>query len=165
MNGNRFAVQKPTEIGWDIAAGAISAGVRGYTALQTMANAKRGDSVLILEGGIFEQKLLIQLASLWNLTVITTSRSEYESESLKCLNASISKVIELDKENLLDSLMEETSHLGVDIIIEPANLPDNLIFDTETLIKCLTFSGSLISSRNLQVFFFMIFLARIFAFN
>ncbi|KAI2668231.1 Quinone oxidoreductase-like protein 1 [Labeo rohita] len=116
-------VQKPEKVSWFEAAAVIKDGLRAYTALHTLARMAAGQTVLPF--GL----LAIQLAHYHGVKVLATALSPEDQKFLEELRPShrylsvslpSARVIRVwdAKEDLVDSCLEETGGLGVDIIID-----------------------------------------------
>uniref|UniRef100_A0A6U1VW20 Enoyl reductase (ER) domain-containing protein n=1 Tax=Vannella robusta TaxID=1487602 RepID=A0A6U1VW20_9EUKA len=144
-------VHKPNNVGCEDVTGAITAGIRGETALHSCSRLSAGDSILILDGGLFDQQISIQLALYRGLSVFTTITSKDTK-----IPASISEkaqVIDLTEQELSEAIIERTSGLGVDIILEaPSYFTERSIsYQTSQIIKCLASQGTWITSRSVQI--------------
>ncbi|XDV15555.1 hypothetical protein PO909_015613 [Leuciscus waleckii] len=113
-------VQKPEKVSWFEAAAVIKDGLRAYTALHTLARMAAGQTVLVLDGAGPFGVLAIQLAHYHGVKVLATALSPDDQKFLEELRPSVARVIRVwdSKENLVDSCLEETGGLGVDIIID-----------------------------------------------
>ncbi|KAF5909209.1 quinone oxidoreductase-like protein 1 isoform X2, partial [Clarias magur] len=113
-------VQKPEKVSWFKAAGAIKDGLRAYTALHTLARVAVGHTLLVLDGASPFGVLAIQLAHYHGVKVLATAISPEDQTFLEQLRPSIARVIGVwdSKVDLLDSCLEETGGLGVDIVID-----------------------------------------------
>ncbi|KAF7689533.1 quinone oxidoreductase-like protein 1 isoform X3 [Silurus meridionalis] len=113
-------VQKPEKVSWFEAAGAIKDGLRAYTALHTLAHMAVGNTLLVLDGASPFGVLAIQLAHYHGVKVLTTAICPDDQKFLEQLRPSIARVIGVwdPKVDLVDSCMEETGGLGVDIVID-----------------------------------------------
>ncbi|XP_059410563.1 quinone oxidoreductase-like protein 1 [Carassius carassius] len=113
-------VQKPEKVSWFEAAAVIKDGLRAYTALHTLARMAVGQTVLVLDGAGPFGVLAIQLAHYHGVKVLATALSPEDQKFLEELRPSVARVIRVwdSKEDLVDSCLEETGGLGVDIIID-----------------------------------------------
>uniref|UniRef100_A0A8C1ULM5 Crystallin, zeta (quinone reductase)-like 1 n=1 Tax=Cyprinus carpio TaxID=7962 RepID=A0A8C1ULM5_CYPCA len=115
-------VLKPEKVSWFEAAAVIKDGLRAYTALHTLARMAAGQTVLVLDGAGPFGVLAIQLAHYHGVKVLATALSPEDQKFLEELRPSVggSRVIRVwdSKEDLVDSCLEETGGLGVDIIID-----------------------------------------------
>uniref|UniRef100_A0A672P6G4 Quinone oxidoreductase-like protein 1 n=1 Tax=Sinocyclocheilus grahami TaxID=75366 RepID=A0A672P6G4_SINGR len=113
-------VQKPEKVSWFEAAAVIKDGLRAYTALHTLARMAAGQTVLVLDGAGPFGVLAIQLANYHGVKVLATALSPEDQKFLEELRPSVARVIRVwgSKEDLVDSCLEETGGLGVDIIID-----------------------------------------------
>ncbi|KAK2909186.1 hypothetical protein Q8A67_005023 [Cirrhinus molitorella] len=113
-------VQKPEKVSWFEAAAVIKDGLRAYTALHTLARMAAGQTVLVLDGAGPFGLLAIQLAHYHGVKVLATALSPEDQKFLEELRPSVARVIRVwdSKEDLVDSCLEETGGLGVDIIID-----------------------------------------------
>ncbi|KAF4118430.1 quinone oxidoreductase-like protein 1 isoform X2 [Onychostoma macrolepis] len=113
-------VQKPEKVSWFEAAAVIKDGLRAYTALHTLARMAAGQTVLVLDGAGPFGVLAIQLAHYHGVKVLATALSPEDQRFLEELRPSVARVIRVwdSKEDLVDSCLEETGGLGVDIIID-----------------------------------------------
>ncbi|KAK3511195.1 hypothetical protein QTP70_032233 [Hemibagrus guttatus] len=118
-------VQKPEKVSWFEAAGAIKDGLRAYTALHTLARVAVGQTLLVLDGASSVGVLTIQLAHYHGVKVLATAISPDDQKFLEQLRPSVGKKIKPrvigvwdSKVDLVDSCLEETGGLGVDIVID-----------------------------------------------
>uniref|UniRef100_A0A673II52 Quinone oxidoreductase-like protein 1 n=1 Tax=Sinocyclocheilus rhinocerous TaxID=307959 RepID=A0A673II52_9TELE len=113
-------VQKPEKVSWVEAAAVIKDGLRAYTALHTLARMAAGQTVLVLDGAGPFGVLAIQLAHYHGVKVLATASSPEDQKFLEELRPSVARVIRVwdSKQDLVDSCLEETGGLGVDIIID-----------------------------------------------
>lgn len=106
---------------------------------------------------------MIQLAISWGAKVITTASTSAEFNFLQSLSPQIDRVIDLASENFVDVVMEETDHMGVDLLVhvdivkfaDPLTNP-TCSFDLSSIkkrdyIKCLAPQGTWIVSTELQL--------------
>uniref|UniRef100_A0A8C1YY06 Crystallin, zeta (quinone reductase)-like 1 n=1 Tax=Cyprinus carpio TaxID=7962 RepID=A0A8C1YY06_CYPCA len=110
----------PYKVSWFEAAAVIKDGLRAYTALHTLARMAAGQTVLVLDGAGPFGVLAIQLAHYHGVKVLATALSPEDQKFLEELRPSVARVIRVwdSKEDLVDSCLEETGGLGVDIIID-----------------------------------------------
>ncbi|XP_036419295.1 quinone oxidoreductase-like protein 1 isoform X2 [Colossoma macropomum] len=113
-------VQKPEKVSWFEAAGAIKDALRAYTALHTLARMAVGHTLLVLDGASPFGLLAIQLAHYHGVKVLATAVSPEDQKFLEQLRPSVARVIGVwdSKVDLVDSCLEETGGLGVDIVID-----------------------------------------------
>uniref|UniRef100_A0A4W5N396 Crystallin, zeta (quinone reductase)-like 1 n=1 Tax=Hucho hucho TaxID=62062 RepID=A0A4W5N396_9TELE len=113
-------VQKPEKLSWVEAAGAIRDGLRAYTALHTLARIASGHTLLVLDGASPFGVLAIQLAHYHGVKVLASALSSEDQKFLEQLRPSVARVIGVwdAKVDLVDSCLEETGGLGVDIVID-----------------------------------------------
>ncbi|XP_057188316.1 quinone oxidoreductase-like protein 1 isoform X1 [Triplophysa rosa] len=120
-------VQKPLKVSWFEAAAVMKDGLRAYTALHTLARMAAGQTLLVLDGASPFGVLAIQLAHFHGVKVLATALSPEDQKMLEELRPSVgvqesllARVIKVwdSKEGLVDSCLEETGGLGVDIIID-----------------------------------------------
>ncbi|XP_066517204.1 quinone oxidoreductase-like protein 1 isoform X2 [Hoplias malabaricus] len=113
-------VQKPEKVSWFEAAGAIKDGLRAYTALHTLSRMAVGHTLLVLDGASPFGLIAIQLAHYHGVKVLATAVSQEDQKLLEQLRPSVAKVIGVwdSKVDLVDSCLEETGGLGVDIVID-----------------------------------------------
>ncbi|XP_060754813.1 quinone oxidoreductase-like protein 1 isoform X3 [Neoarius graeffei] len=113
-------VQKPEKVSWFEAAGAIKDGLKAYTALHTLARMAVGHTLLVLDGASPFGVLAIQLAHYHGVKVLATAISPDDQKFLEQLRPNIARVIGVwdTKVDLVDSCLEETGGLGVDIVID-----------------------------------------------
>uniref|UniRef100_A0A3B4DFW4 Enoyl reductase (ER) domain-containing protein n=1 Tax=Pygocentrus nattereri TaxID=42514 RepID=A0A3B4DFW4_PYGNA len=113
-------VQKPEKVSWFEAAGAIKDALRAYTALHTLARMAVGHTLLVLDGASPFGLLAIQLAHYHGVKVLATAVSLEDQKFLEQLRPSVARVIGVwdSKVDLVDSCLEETGGLGVDIVID-----------------------------------------------
>ncbi|XP_072513909.1 quinone oxidoreductase-like protein 1 isoform X2 [Salminus brasiliensis] len=126
-------VQKPEKVSWFEAAGAIKDGLRAYTALHTLARMAVGHTLLVLDGASPFGLLAIQLAHYHGVKVLATAVSPEDQKFLEQLRPSVARVIGVwdSKVVLVDSCLEETGGLGVDIVIDSGVR----LYEEETEIK------------------------------
>ncbi|XP_070569120.1 quinone oxidoreductase-like protein 1 isoform X1 [Ptychodera flava] len=127
-------IVKPTRLTFTEAAACIGDGVRAYTALQYLARLSAGETLLVTDAANSAGQILIQLAQLWGAKVIATAATQEEKLLLERMKPELAHVIDMSvkgKNILLNSCLEETGGLGVDIIIDngvklyPAEEDDN----------------------------------------
>ncbi|XP_030635404.1 quinone oxidoreductase-like protein 1 [Chanos chanos] len=113
-------VQKPEKLSWFEAAGAIRDGLKVYTALHTLARMAMGHTLLVLDGASPFGVMAIQLAHYHGVKVLATALSPEDQKFLEQLRPSVARVIGVwdVKVDLVDSCLEETGGLGVDIVID-----------------------------------------------
>uniref|UniRef100_A0A8C7LXK9 Crystallin, zeta (quinone reductase)-like 1 n=1 Tax=Oncorhynchus mykiss TaxID=8022 RepID=A0A8C7LXK9_ONCMY len=113
-------VQKPEKLSWVEAAGAIRDGLRAYTALHTLARMASGHTLLVLDGASPFGVLAIQLAHYHGVKVLASALSSEDQKFLEQLRPSVARVIGVwdAKVDLVDSCLEETGGLGVDIVMD-----------------------------------------------
>ncbi|XP_065151485.1 quinone oxidoreductase-like protein 1 [Paramisgurnus dabryanus] len=113
-------VQKPAKVSWFEAAAVMKDGVRAYTALHTLARMAVGQTVLVLDGASPFGVLAIQLAHYHGVKVIATALSPEDQKFLEEFRPSVARVIRAwdPKDDFVDSCLEETGGLGVDIIVD-----------------------------------------------
>ncbi|CAB1328031.1 unnamed protein product [Coregonus sp. 'balchen'] len=113
-------VQKPEKLSWVEAAGAIRDGLRAYTALHTLARMASGHTLLVLDGASPLGVLAIQLAHYHGVKVLASALSSEDQKFLEELRPSVARVIGVwdAKVDLVDSCLEETGGLGVDIVMD-----------------------------------------------
>ncbi|XP_060715897.1 quinone oxidoreductase-like protein 1 isoform X2 [Tachysurus vachellii] len=113
-------VQKPEKVSWFEAAGALKDGLKAYTALHTLARMAVGQTLLLLDGASSFGVLTIQLAHYHGVKVLATAISPDDQKFLEQLRPSVARVIGVwdSKADLVDSCLEETGGLGVDIVID-----------------------------------------------
>uniref|UniRef100_A0A8C7IR74 Crystallin, zeta (quinone reductase)-like 1 n=1 Tax=Oncorhynchus kisutch TaxID=8019 RepID=A0A8C7IR74_ONCKI len=123
----RSPVQKPEKLRWVEVAGAIRDGLRAYTALHTLARMVSGHTLLVLDGASPFGVLSIQLAHYHGVKVLASALSSEDQKFLEQLRPSVgvreslvARVIGVwdTKVDLVDSCLEETGGLGVDIVID-----------------------------------------------
>uniref|UniRef100_A0A8C1JSB1 Crystallin, zeta (quinone reductase)-like 1 n=1 Tax=Cyprinus carpio TaxID=7962 RepID=A0A8C1JSB1_CYPCA len=111
-------VQKSEKVSWVEAAAVIKDGLRAYTALHTLARMAAGQTVLVLDGAGPLGVLSIQLAHYHGVKVLATASSPEDQKFLEELRPSVVIRVWDSKQDLVDSCLEETGGLGVDIIID-----------------------------------------------
>uniref|UniRef100_A0A8C7IKE6 Crystallin, zeta (quinone reductase)-like 1 n=1 Tax=Oncorhynchus kisutch TaxID=8019 RepID=A0A8C7IKE6_ONCKI len=113
-------LQKPEKLRWVEVAGAIRDGLRAYTALHTLARMVSGHTLLVLDGASPFGVLSIQLAHYHGVKVLASALSSEDQKFLEQLRPSVARVIGVwdTKVDLVDSCLEETGGLGVDIVID-----------------------------------------------
>ncbi|KAJ8282267.1 hypothetical protein COCON_G00047860 [Conger conger] len=120
-------VQKPEKVSWAEAAGSIQDGVRAYTALHTLARMATGHTLLLLDGASPFGVLAIQLAHYHGVKVLACAHSQEDQLFLEQLRphvgvqeSVVARVISQSdgKVDLVESCLEETGGLGVDIVVD-----------------------------------------------
>ncbi|XP_028837330.1 quinone oxidoreductase-like protein 1 isoform X2 [Denticeps clupeoides] len=113
-------VHKPEKVSWVEAAGAIRDGLRAYTALHTLARVAVGQTLLVLDGASPFGVLAIQLAHYHGVKVLASALSLEDQKFLEQLRPSVARVIGVwdTKVDLVESCLEETGGLGVDVVID-----------------------------------------------
>ncbi|XP_061090559.1 quinone oxidoreductase-like protein 1 isoform X2 [Conger conger] len=113
-------VQKPEKVSWAEAAGSIQDGVRAYTALHTLARMATGHTLLLLDGASPFGVLAIQLAHYHGVKVLACAHSQEDQLFLEQLRPHVARVISQSdgKVDLVESCLEETGGLGVDIVVD-----------------------------------------------
>ncbi|XP_077976859.1 quinone oxidoreductase-like protein 1 isoform X2 [Glandiceps talaboti] len=112
-------VVKPRRVTFSEASACLVDGIRAYTALQYLARISAGETILVLDAANSAGTILIQLAQLWGVKVIATASTQEEKLHLERLKPEL--VIDLSggkKNTLLNSCLEETGGLGIDVIID-----------------------------------------------
>lgn len=105
---------------WFEAAGAIRDGLKAHTALHTLARMVVGNTLLVLDGASPFGILAIQLAHYHGVKVLATAITPEDQKFLEQLRPSVVRVIGIwdPKVDLVDSCLEETGGLGVDVVID-----------------------------------------------
>ncbi|XP_048459017.1 quinone oxidoreductase-like protein 1 isoform X2 [Rhincodon typus] len=113
-------VKKPENVSWVDAAGTICDGLRAYMALHTHTHVSAGTTVLVMEGANPFGTIVIQLAHHRGAKVISTVNTLEDKTYLEGLRPTVAKVINLSdgKADLVDSCLEETGGLGVNIVVD-----------------------------------------------
>ncbi|KAI1885219.1 hypothetical protein AGOR_G00217920 [Albula goreensis] len=120
-------VQKPEKVSWVEAAGSIRDGVRAYTALHSLARMATGQTLLVLDGASPFGVMAIQLAHYHGVKVLASALSPEDKLFLEQLRPNVgvresvvARVIgEWEgKVDLVESCLEETGGLGVDIVVD-----------------------------------------------
>ncbi|XP_051992880.1 quinone oxidoreductase-like protein 1 isoform X1 [Xyrauchen texanus] len=120
-------VQKPEKVSWFDAVAAIKDGLRAYTALHTLARMAAGQTLLVLDGASPFGVVAIQLAHYHGVKVMATALSPEDQKFLEELRPCVgvqesllARVIKVwdSKEDLVESCLEETGGLGLDIIVD-----------------------------------------------
>ncbi len=88
-----------------------------YYALKRRAEAKKGESLLILGGSGGIGTASIQLGNILGLNTIAAVGSDEKEEYVKSLGAN--HIIRYDKDNLKNKTKELTDGKGVDIVMDP----------------------------------------------
>ncbi|XP_031414800.1 quinone oxidoreductase-like protein 1 isoform X2 [Clupea harengus] len=116
----QLLVPKPEKVSWVSAAGAVRDGLRAYTALHTLAHMAVGQTLLVLDGASPFGVLSIQLAHYHGVKVLATAHSPDDQKFLEQLRPSVARVIGVwdAKVDMVESCLEETGGLGVDIVID-----------------------------------------------
>ncbi|XP_076159737.1 quinone oxidoreductase-like protein 1 [Alosa pseudoharengus] len=116
----QLLVPQPEKVSWVSAAGAVRDGLRAYTALHTLAHMAVGQTLLVLDGASPFGVLAIQLAHYHGVKVLATAHSPDDLKFLEQLRPSVARVIGVwdAKVDLVESCLEETGGLGVDIVID-----------------------------------------------
>jgi len=147
-------VKKPQQLGHEEAAGALSSGLRAYTAMHYKFRITRGETMLILNGAASNGHIALQLANCWGAKIITTGTTTQEFNYLKQLNIGIERIVDLNSEHLVDAVVEETGGLGVDYLLETADFSVTMKkynISSRELIKCLGVHSHWITSSYLQL--------------
>ncbi|GCB63925.1 hypothetical protein scyTo_0004505 [Scyliorhinus torazame] len=120
-------VTKPENVSWMDAAGTIRDGLRAYMALHTHSHVSAGTTVLVMEGASPFGTILVQLAHYRGAKVISTADNLQDKMYLEGLRPTVgirqplvARVINLSdgKVDLVDSCLEETGGLGVNIVVD-----------------------------------------------
>ncbi|XP_043557197.1 quinone oxidoreductase-like protein 1 isoform X4 [Chiloscyllium plagiosum] len=120
-------VKKPENVSWVDAAGTICDGLRAYMALHTHTHVSAGTTVLVMEGANPFGTIVIQLAHHRGAKVISTASTVEDKMYLEGLRPTVgirqplvARVVNLydGKIDLVDSCLEETGGLGVNIVID-----------------------------------------------
>ena len=108
-----------------------------YYALKRRANAKNGETLLVLgaSGGIGTAS--IQLAKIMGLKIISAVGSDEKSDYVKSLGSN--EIIRYDKVDLKEAVKDLTEGKGVDIVIDPVG--GNA---TEQALRATAFNGRLL---------------------
>ncbi|XP_041067845.1 quinone oxidoreductase-like protein 1 isoform X2 [Carcharodon carcharias] len=113
-------VTKPENVSWVNAAGTIRDGLRAYMALHTHSHVSAGTTVLVMEGASPFGTIVVQLAQNRGAKVISTVDNLEDKIYLEGLRPTVARVINLSdgKVDLVDSCLEETGGLGVNIVVD-----------------------------------------------
>ncbi|XP_069745079.1 quinone oxidoreductase-like protein 1 isoform X2 [Narcine bancroftii] len=113
-------VTKPENVSWVEAAGTIRDGLCAYMALHTHSHVSAGTTVLVMDGASPLGTIIIQLAHHRGARIITTVSNNEDKKYLEGLRPTIARVINLSntKVDLVDSCLEETGGLGVNIVVD-----------------------------------------------
>ncbi|XP_067849356.1 quinone oxidoreductase-like protein 1 isoform X2 [Heptranchias perlo] len=120
-------VTKPDKVSWVDAAGTIRDGLRAYMALHTHSHVSAGTTVLVMEGANPFGTIVIQLAHHRGAKVISTAGNLEDKQYLEGLRPTVgirqplvARAINLSdrKVDLVDSCLEETGGLGVNIVVD-----------------------------------------------
>ncbi|XP_041115231.1 quinone oxidoreductase-like protein 1 isoform X2 [Polyodon spathula] len=113
-------VPKPEKVSWVEAAGTIRDGVRSYTALHVLSHITAGNTVLVLDGASPFGTIAVQLAHHRGAKVLSTALCLEDRHHLEQLRPTVVRVINTSdgKADLVESCLEETGGLGVDIVID-----------------------------------------------
>ncbi|WP_028950691.1 zinc-binding dehydrogenase [Sulfurihydrogenibium subterraneum] len=90
--------------------------ITSWHSLITRAKIKQGDIILIHGGGSGVGTALIQIAKLYNATVITTVGDDWKVE--KCKEIGTDFVINYNKENFVEKVKEFTNNQLCDIVVD-----------------------------------------------
>jgi NADPH:quinone reductase-like Zn-dependent oxidoreductase len=108
--------RKPEGLSFDEAAGIGITYTTSWNSLVLKAGIKQGDTVLVLGGGGGAGTALIQVAKLFNATVITTVGDDWKIEKAKDLDADF--VINHRKEDFLEAVKRITNGALADIAVD-----------------------------------------------
>lgn len=120
-------VTKPENVSWADAAGTIRDGLRAYMALHTHSSVSAGTTVLVMDGANPFGTIVIQLAHHRGAKIISTVHNNEDKKYLEELRPTVgirqslvARVINVSdsKVDLVDSCMEETGGLGVNIVVD-----------------------------------------------
>ncbi|XP_051870156.1 quinone oxidoreductase-like protein 1 isoform X1 [Pristis pectinata] len=120
-------VTKPENVSWVDAAGTIRDGLRAYMALHTLSHVSAETTVLVMDGTNPFGTIVIQLAHHRGAKIISTAHNNEDKKYLEGLRPTvgirqplIARVINLSdsKVDLVDSCLEETGGLGVNIVVD-----------------------------------------------
>eukprot|EP01121_Diplochlamys_sp_Union-15-3_P002719 TRINITY_DN1246_c0_g1_i1.p1 TRINITY_DN1246_c0_g1~~TRINITY_DN1246_c0_g1_i1.p1 ORF type:complete len:334 (-),score=58.29 TRINITY_DN1246_c0_g1_i1:103-1104(-) len=152
MQPNWF-VEKPKELSFEEAAGSASYGLRAFSVLHYKLRLTRGETILIMNGASASGHITLQLASHWGAKIITTGTTSQEFNYLKQIKADIVRIIDLNSENLVETVMEETGSLGVDFILENPDfaITSKYNISRRDFIKCLAVHGTWVTCNQLQL--------------
>lgn len=119
-------VGKPRLVSHAHAASCLEDLLKAYTGLVYLGRLRPDDTVFIPRGSTGSGSMFVQLANSYGARVITTAHSADELsylESLQLENLVIVDSREVDgREQLLERIMQETLQLGVDIVVDQANI-------------------------------------------
>ncbi|XP_062906399.1 quinone oxidoreductase-like protein 1 isoform X1 [Mobula hypostoma] len=120
-------VPKPENVSWVDAAGTIRDGLRAYMALHTLSHVSAETTVLVIDGANPFGTIVIQLAHHRGAKLISTVHNNEDKKYLEGLRPTVgirqplvAGVINLSdsKVDLVDSCLEETGGLGVNIVVD-----------------------------------------------
>ncbi|XP_078264919.1 quinone oxidoreductase-like protein 1 isoform X2 [Rhinoraja longicauda] len=113
-------VTKPENVSWADAAGTIRDGLRAYMALHTHSHVSAGTTVLVMDGANPFGTIVIQLAHHRGAKIISTVHNNEDKKYLEELRPTVARVINVtdSKVDLVDSCMEETGGLGLNIVVD-----------------------------------------------
>lgn len=108
--------RKPDGLSFEEAAGIGIVYATAWSSLVLRSRIQQGDTVLILGGSSGVGTALIQVAKLWNATVITTVGDDWKVEKVRAIGAD--HVINHNREDILDAVKRLTSNAMVDIAVD-----------------------------------------------
>jgi NADPH:quinone reductase-like Zn-dependent oxidoreductase len=109
-------VAKPEGIDWISAASFPLVFLTAHHMLVVKAQLQAGETVLVLGAGSGVGVAAIQLAKLYNATVIATAGTEEKLAKARLLGADL--VIDHSKQNVLEEVRRMTGKRGVDVVVE-----------------------------------------------
>ncbi|XP_078264920.1 quinone oxidoreductase-like protein 1 isoform X3 [Rhinoraja longicauda] len=124
---DEVVVTKPENVSWADAAGTIRDGLRAYMALHTHSHVSAGTTVLVMDGANPFGTIVIQLAHHRGAKIISTVHNNEDKKYLEELRPTVgiqqslvARVINVtdSKVDLVDSCMEETGGLGLNIVVD-----------------------------------------------
>ncbi|XP_072116044.1 quinone oxidoreductase-like protein 1 isoform X3 [Mobula birostris] len=124
---DEVVVPKPENVSWVDAAGTIRDGLRAYMALHTLSHVSAETTVLVMDGANPFGTIVIQLAHHRGAKLISTVHNNEDKKYLEGLRPTVgirqplvARVINLSdsKVDLVDSCLEETGGLGVNIVVD-----------------------------------------------
>jgi len=143
-------VHKPKTVPFEVACTLIGPGLRAFTALHYKFNLKGGETILVLNGASLSGQMAIQLALSRGAKVITTISTNKQKDFLHT-TLGIEKIIDLQKESLVSSILEETGGVGVDYILDESDDNDIEKIPQNQILQILAPNGFWGTSKNIQL--------------
>lgn len=113
-------VPKPPSLTHEQSSALLSGGVRAYTALHYQMRLVMGESLLVFEGASAQGHVAIQLAAQFGARVIATASNDTEVNFIEDMNCdAVKQIVNLEDglDRLIETILEETSGLGVDCVL------------------------------------------------